>query len=369
MKQHHMQLIIALEFGGAESLALNICRQLQRAGVSRASLCGFFGKKGVLAAVAEQDGVGVNYLDALKRSKLVAMYDLYRLLRKERVSVMQVHGAYLLQFAVLPALMAGTKVIYTEHAKHSILKYPRLLWVAKIFSHACSRVVCVSRDLRDFMALTVGVRPSRLEVIHNGIDLERFSCPENTEHERKNQSIVIGTVARLTEAKDHENLLRAFNVVREDEPGVRLLLVGDGELRQEIESVVSSLGMEGVVEMTGKRSDIPQLLNGMDIFVLPSRREGFPVSIIEAMACGRAVVATDVGGVREIIDDGVDGIIVPSGDHRSLALALVQLVQDQRLRNRLALNARQKVVAFFSEQAMMEKYKRLFLSAGGRLAQ
>ncbi len=369
MMQHTMQLIIALEFGGAESLALNICRQLQRTGMFRVSLCGFFGTKGVLAGEAEQYGVGVSYLDAFKRSKLAAMCDLYCLLRRERVSVIQVHGAYLLQFAVLPALMAGTKIIYTEHAKHSILRYPRLRWVAKIFSNACLKVVCVSKDLRDFMASTVGVRPSRLQVIHNGIDIERFSCSINEEIGRRNRNQVIGTVARLTEAKDHENLLCAFAAVRKVEPDVCLLLVGDGELREEVESMISSLRLEDAVEMTGKRSDIPQLLNGMDIFVLPSRREGFPVSIIEAMACGRAVVATDVGGVREIIDDGVDGIIVPPEDHQSLAAALAQLLQDQELRNRLALNARKKVVKLFSEQTMMGKYMRLFISAGGHLAQ
>jgi L-malate glycosyltransferase len=273
-----------------------------------------------------------------------------------------------LQFVAFPALLAGAKVVYTEHAKHSILKYPRLRRQARILSVLCSKVVCVSHDLKQFMVKDVGVKPSRIEVIHNGVDLERFTALEPDQKTNSKSELVIGTVARLTEAKDHGNLLRAFALVREKISQARLVLVGDGELRREIETMIRDLDLERSVDLLGKRSDIPKQLAHMDIFVLPSKREGFPVSIIEAMACAKPVVATDVGGVREIINDGEDGVIVPPEDHSSLATALLRLAQDFGLRERLGSKARLKAIEQFSEQAMMEKYQGLFNKTGGRVA-
>jgi len=363
---HVMQLIFALEFGGAESLALNICSLLREDERFSVSLCGVFGSGGPLAGVAAQRGVGAFSLDARRRGKVRTVVELYRRFRREGVSVAQVHGAYLLQYAIPAALLAGVALVYTEHARHSLGKHAWLRRLARLHGSLFGPMVCVSQNLRGFMIDEVGLKPERIEVIHNGIDLSSFTQP--TPGNGRTGGVVIGTVARLTEAKDHGNLLRAFAMVRREAPEVRLVLVGDGELREDIESMVSSLGLRDAVEMTGKRSDIPQLLAGMDIFVLPSRREGFPVSIIEAMAGGRAVVATDVGGVREILEDGADGIVVPPEDDASLASAILGLVRDPNGRARLGDNARQKAARDFSDQAMIRNYKRLFTSAGGARA-
>jgi glycosyltransferase involved in cell wall biosynthesis len=364
---HVMQVIFALEFGGAESLALNVCSLLREDERFSVSLCGVFGSGGPLSDVASQRGVSVFSLDAGRLGKVRTVAQLFRCFRQEKVAVAQVHGAYLLQYVMPAALLAGVAVVYTEHARHSLGRHAWLRRLARLHGRLFGKMVCVSRNLRGFMIDVVGLRPDRIEVISNGIDLSRFAQSAQ-DLSRKSGGVVIGTVARLTEAKDHGNLLRAFATVRKEVPDVRLLLVGDGELRQEVESLVSSLGLEDAVEMTGKRSDIPQLLAGMDIFVLPSRREGFPVSIIEAMACGRPVVATDVGGVREIIDDGVDGIVVPPEDAAALAAAILGLVRDPDGRSRLGERAVHKAAANFSDQTMIGNYMRLFTSVGGARA-
>ncbi|MDZ4165680.1 MAG: glycosyltransferase, partial [Smithellaceae bacterium] len=280
---HVMQVVFALEFGGAESLALNVCSLLREDERFSVSLCGVFKSGGPLSDVASERGVSAFSLDAHRLGKVRTVVELYRRFRQERTAVAQVHGAYLLQYVMPAALLAGVAVVYTEHARHSLGRHAWLRRMARLHGRLFGKMVCVSQNLRSFMIDVVGLRPDRIEVIPNGIDLSRFAQPAQ-EPSRKSGDVVIGTVARLTEAKDHGNLLRAFATVRKESPDVRLLLVGDGELRQEIESLVSSLGLEDAVEMTGKRSDIPQLLADMDIFVLSSRREGFPVSIIEAMA-------------------------------------------------------------------------------------
>lgn len=361
---HIMQVIFALEFGGAESLALNVCSLLREDKRFSVSLCGLFGTGGPLDGLAVERGVGAFSLDASRLGKVRTVVELYRRFRRERVAVAQVHGAYLLQYVMPAALLAGVAVVYTEHARHSLDRYAWLRRVARLHGRLFGKMVCVSQNLRGFMIDVVGLSSDRIEVISNGIDLSRFARPAQ-DMSRKSEGLVIGNVARLTEAKDHGNLLRAFATVRREVPDVRLLLVGDGELRGEIESMVSSLGLADAVEMTGKRSDIPLLLAGMDVFVLPSRREGFPVSIIEAMACGRAVVATDVGGVREIINDGVDGLVVPPEDDTSLAAAILGLVRDPDARSLLGQNAAKRAIENFSDQAMIRNYVRLYTSLGG----
>ncbi len=360
-----MQLINTLELGGAESLGLTISRHLNKDGTHKASICGLFKGRGPLADIAEKNEVTTRYFKNENKSRFKIMQELYHLLRHEQVSVLQVHGAYLLQYAVLPALLSGAKIIYTEHAKYSLSKSPTLKRKSRYLSLFTKKVVCVSYDMKSFMTNQVGVSPSRVEVIHNGVDLSDFSIRYQEDPPNKRKDVLIGTVARLSEPKDHGNLLRAFALVREKIPGVRLLLIGDGELRSDIELMIHQHGQEKNVDMLGRRSDIPELLAGMDIFVLPSKREGFPISILEAMACGKPVVATDVGGVKEIISSGNDGLIVPPEDHYSLAAAIIRIIEDIGLRKRLESGAVNKIVSNFSKEVMMQKYMNLFNSVGG----
>ena len=365
-KNHVMQLINTLEFGGAESLALTISSYLNKSETCRASICGLFGGKGPLADIAEKNAITVRYFDERKKSRLEVMWELYRLLRRQQVNLMQVHGVYLLQYAALPALLAGTKIFYTEHAKYTLSKSSMWRRKSRYLSLFAKRVVCVSNDMKNFLVDNIGIKPSRIEVIHNGVDLSSFNVFHlKSDAERENEGLVIGTVARLSEPKDHGNLLRAFALVLKKIPKVRLMLVGDGDLRADIEFMIRELGIEENVEMLGRRGDIPELLATMDIFVLPSKREGFPISILEAMACGKPVVATDVGGVSEIISNREDGIIVQPEDHESLAAALLQLLEDERFRKGLGSKAFDKALSSFGEEVMMKKYMNLFTSTGG----
>ena len=367
-KTHVMQLINTLEFGGAESLALTISSYLNKSGFWESSICGLFGGKGPLADYAEENSVTVCYFEKGKKGRLYVMWELYRLLKERQATVLQVHGSYLLQYAMLPAILAGTKIIYTEHAKYSLSRSSKLKRNTRFLSLLTKKVVCVSNDLKNFMIDAIGISPSKIEVIHNGVDLSCFHFHQEEKKKacpKAREKLVLGTVARLSEPKDHANLLRAFSLVLEKEPNVRLMLVGDGELRSTIEKMICELHLEENVDMLGRRSDIPELLAAMDIFVLPSKREGFPIAILEAMACGKPVVATDVGGVGEIISSGVDGVIVPPEDSTSLAGALLQLIEEEEYRKDLGEKALRKVMSRFSEEMMMKKYVSLFTLAGG----
>jgi L-malate glycosyltransferase len=355
---HVMQIIHTLDFGGAERLAATISHSLPR-DAFQVSVCGLFGGAGPLTAELLRRSVPHFYLEAEKRSKLSLLYGLYRLLREQRVDIVQVHGAYGLMHSFLPARLAGVKIIYTEHAKQSILRVRRAGLAARYLPSFIARTVCVSDNLRVFFRETLGVRENRLTLVYNGIDVARFRS-EHPAFPDKVAQRTIGCIARLTEAKDHGNLLAAFAEVVKLRGPLRLVLVGDGELRGAIEQMVAELGISAYVDLLGSRDDIPELLSRMDIFVLPSKREGFPVAILEAMAAGRPVVATEVGGVCEVITSGENGIIVPAGDSAKLAQALLRLLDDPPAARLMALKGEQLVSASFDVQQMSGQYARLF---------
>ncbi len=357
-KIHVMQFIAALQFGGAERLAVTISASLPRERF-RSSVCALLGKEGPLVEDLRRHAIPHHYLDAGSGSKAMLAWNLFRLLRRERVDILQIHGAYTLLNCFLPAKLAGVKIVYTEHARQtiSILRSARL--AARYFSRGTALVVCVSENLRSFFQEVLKVPAARLQVIHNGIDTRRFR--NNTPPFSGNGSHrVIGCIARLTQAKDHANLLKAFAIVAGRHKGVKLVLVGEGELREEIQRQIFELGLVGSVEMLGNRNDIPQLLSEMDIFVLPSRREGFPVSILEAMAAGRPVVATAVGGVAEVISSGVNGIMVPPEAPEALAASLLELLDDSSRAVELATRGMLSVRSNFSVICMMDQYEKMF---------
>lgn len=358
-----MQLVHALEFGGAERLAATISASLPRDRFS-ASVCGLFGGEGPLAAELRRRNVPHFYQEAEKKGKPSLFADLFRLFRRERVDIVQVHGAYGLMHGIVPATLAGVKVVYTEHAKQSILRVRSIGLAARHLPRCVAKTVCVSEDLRVFFRDTLGVADKRLRVVYNGIDADRFRA-DREPFTAGSGEVVIGCVARLTEAKDHDNLLTAFAAARRAHANLRLMIVGDGELRSAVEKRIAALGIAGHVDMLGGRDDVPQLLARMDVFVLSSKREGFPVAILEAMAAGRPVVATDVGGVTEVVSSGSDGIVVPPEDAGALADALVGLVNDPAAARRMGQRGMERVRSSFDARVVIRQYADLFTSVVG----
>jgi len=357
-KIHVMQLVAALEFGGAERLAATICSSLPK-GRFITSICGFMGKEGALVEDLRHNGIPYFYLDAAHVDKMGLLLKLYRLLRDQKVDIIQIHGAYSLLNCFLSAKLAGIKIVYTEHAKQTISEHSLARFAAKFFSYGTKKVVCVSENLRTFFLEKLGVADARIQVIHNGIDVDRFQMDQLSFSENRSKQ-VIGCIARLTEAKDHANLLEAFSLIVRKFKRVRLVLVGEGEMRRDIERKIDALGLSATVELLGNRNDIPDLLAGMDIFVLPSKREGFPVSILEAMAAGRPVVSTDVGGVSEVIVSGENGIIVPPANAEALADALLKLLNAPDMCRVMGSEGQLTVRTSFSVESMMNSYSSLF---------
>jgi glycosyltransferase involved in cell wall biosynthesis len=206
-------------------------------------------------------------------------------------------------------------------------------------------------------------------LIPNGVSIDAFS-PDREVRQRvrrelqvEPQTLVFVHVGRFAAVKNHEMLVAAFAQLVGQQPlPTELWLVGDGELREAVQHQVRALGIESRVRFLGVRSDIPDLLRAADVFVFPSRWEGNPLSVMEAMAAGLPVVATAVGGVPELVEDGVSGILVPNEDHNALVGALQQLVQRADLRAQMAHAARRRAEERFDIRHTVAAYESLYES-------
>ncbi len=185
-----------------------------------------------------------------------------------------------------------------------------------------------------------------------GLDLDEFLCigpvdpALRVELRLPRDSIVLGTVGRLVPIKDHATLLRAMALARETAPGLHLVVVGDGRERRALEDLAAALGIAQEVRFLGWRHDLAHIYSGLDIVTLSSRNEGTPVALIEAMAAGRPVVATDVGGVSDLVSHGKNGLVVGPGDPRQLADAILELAAGSQRRAELGTMGRASVAPY-----------------------
>jgi glycosyltransferase involved in cell wall biosynthesis len=213
------------------------------------------------------------------------------------------------------------------------------------------RFIAVSRDIADQLSQRFRWPRDRIEVVHNAVALERFGSPPppglRAELTGGRELALVLTLARLTEQKGHPTLLRAAAEL----PEAVFAFAGDGPLRPELEHEAARLGVEDRVRFLGHREDVPDLLAASDVFALPSLYEGSSLALLEAMAAGRAVVSSSIGGTAELIEDGANGLLVPPGDVGALSSAIRRLLRDDGLRARLGARGRDRVEANFAERA------------------
>ncbi len=274
--------------------------------------------------------------------------------------------------AVVAARLAGVRtVVHGEHGRDAGDPdglHPRRRWRRRL-APLVSRFVTVSDDLRRWLVEHVGVPTAKVTRIYNGVDTSRF-FPVDTSGRRwlagsGPDEPVVGTVGRLDPVKDHAGLIQAFGRLAGDHPGARLLIVGNGPCRRELETLAASL-TPGRVTFAGERGDVPELLRSMDVFALASLGEGISNTILEAMATGLPVVATAVGGNPELVEDGVNGALVPRRDPAALAAAIGRYLDDAHLRAVHGKASRERAMERFSLERMCAAYTALYLQLAGR---
>ena len=305
---------------------------------------------------------------------------MWRALRRLRPAIVHTRNLAALEMQASALLLPGTRRVHGEHGRDvhdldgSNRRYNRLRRMLRPFIH---RYITVSRDLAGWLESTIGVPPERISQIYNGVDQERFHPGREVRRELlpegflpPERGLVIGTVGRLAEVKDQPGLVDAFAGLLRARPSLRerarLILVGDGPMRPAIEKRIGQQGLDGLVWISGDRDDVASLLRTMDLFVLPSLGEGVSNTILEAMATGLPVVATRVGGNPELVEERVNGLLVPVGDREALAEALLELADNPDGRRRMGEAGLARVRSTFNWDRTVEQYMKVYDHVLGR---
>ena len=247
---------------------------------------------------------------------------------------------------------------------HNIHNPRNFRWAGRILRRCSDHVIFESHYERN-RVLASGLPPGRCEVIHSGIDTERLANPSNPAEFAARYGIdgqkhlVYGIVARLSEEKEHGLLIRAFAKVSAVHPHARLLIIGDGPLLSAIEEQIRTLDLQDKVVLTGMQRDIASHLALLDVFVLASSRESFPLSAREAMAASRAVIAPRIGGCPEVVDENVTGLLFESGNVDDLAYKMLRLAQPEE-RQMMGRAGRERAVRLFSCDAWVDGDERVY---------
>ena len=306
-------------------------------------------------------------------SNLKALWHLFRLMKKERFEIVHVHTPVAAVLGRLAAWFAGVPVvIYTLHGFYfhenspEWIKFPVIV-VERLLSRVTHLVFTVSNEDAG-TAVSHSIYPQdKVLCISSGVDTTRFNseCCSNGFRASvglSSQDKVVGFVGRLVGEKGIVELVEAVQQVTKEIPDTRLLLVGDtlesdrdSKTKQVITHMLCQEGLENHVVFTGFVEDVTQALTAMDVFVLPSYREGMPVTVIEAMASGKPVIATNIRGCREEVVPGVTGLLVPVKDSKALADAIVTLLSDPEMARQMGIEGRSRVLKCFDENAVLDK--------------
>jgi glycosyltransferase involved in cell wall biosynthesis len=352
--------------GGAEQHMLTLLRGLDRSRFRPHLVC--------TPEVAEKIGpdlpsdVELLPLRLRKPSDVGAARALGQLLRARRVDVLHSHLFYGSLFASPVGKLCGVPlVVETPHVRERWRHGLKSRFVVdRLAGRFVDQYIAVSEANRRYLIEEKGLPPQKIVVIHNGCNVRRFT-PHHQEPAGLRQSLGFGNddpvlvvIGRLEPQKGHRVLLEALPAVRREFPAVRVVFVGEGALRAELEHQVAGSGLAHVVRFVGQQSNIVDWLALADVTVLPSFYEGLPLAAIEALAAGRPIVATAVDGTPEVVVDGATGLTVPPGDPTELARAVCRLLGDPSLGEKLALAGRDWVLERFAEDRQVRRTEALY---------
>ncbi len=359
-------LVTLSELGGAQHVVYVLARYL-RSDYDMTVACA---PGGFLVEKLREEQIRVVEIPELVRPlnpirDLQAFLKLCHWMRRERFDLVHAHST---KAGLLGRLAAGLAdvpiVLFTAHGwafteGRTYWKRWLLAQAERLAAKATAKIICVSeRDRELALQFHVG-RPDQLVVIHNGVNPQPFGQADGARARQQwglEGTLVLTFVGRLATPKDPLILLKAIQNLSES----KLILVGYGPLQPRVKRFIRQNGLANRVVLAGERRDIPEILAASDVFVFPSRWEGLPLTIIEAMMAGLPVVASRVGGLPELVEEGVTGFLVPPGDPQGLAKVLQRLLDDEELRRCMGEAGRQRALGNFTLDRMLHETHRVY---------
>ena len=363
MKKRVLQLIETSGPGGAENVLINLVDSFDKTKF-QPLICLL--KDGWLHDQLRERGFDTVIIPQAKGLSASWIPRCASLVRQKKIDLLHAHEFVMNTYGSIVSRLTGIPIVTTVHGK----AYYGEKWrrrMAYRFAARQSKMVAVSDDIKNFLIDRVGINADDLITIRNGIDIEAYSCARSgngrKDTELNRGGAVLGTVGNLYPVKGQTYLLKALSKVAQTIPSVTCLIAGRGELLGALQAEAAQLGIADRVHFLGFRQDIPQLLRQMDIFVLPSLSEGLPLSALEAMAAGKPVVATDVGGTHEAVVDGCTGFLVPPGDPEGLSDKITYLLKNREVAKSFGKAGRNRVAQYFSLEHMTQRYEELYHEA------
>jgi sugar transferase (PEP-CTERM/EpsH1 system associated) len=371
------QVVSHLRGGGKEQVVVSLANALVEDGLRPMIVC--LEMSGLLEQQVRRADIPVEVLPKRAGNDPVVPFRLAALLRRERVDIVHCHNWGTLLESIFAARWAGIRaIVHTQHgldyqraaSRDGLVQRGRTM-MKRVAARWLSGIVAVSGEVKDMIHAEWRVPDDRIRVIHNGVPLGSVALSDAERASRRRalglapEDFVIGSAGHMRPVKNFPMLLEALGLALPAAPRARLVLMGDGPLRQEIEETVARLGLERSVLLLGRRADVPDLLLLCDAYALCSFSEGISISILEAMAAGLPVIATRVGGNSEIVVEGETGFLVPVAADR-VAAAIVALADNPVLCGRMGASGRARVISNFSLSRMSADYRDVYARVADR---
>ena len=365
-KNEHIKIRIAFVLwtlegmGGSEHVVYDIVRKLDK---DRFDVLVISFKEGPVRRTYEKLGVKVEVILKKKKLDLGFIKRMRTILKKENIHLLNAHHFSPLLYSFLSTRITGIKLIYTEH---SVWQYLEMGVLKKILSYFLlwntDAIVAISKQLIQYYSDSPFISRKKISLIINGIDLMRFKSIDSTMLKKqlgfKSDDILIGMVANIRPEKNHKILISAFSEISRILTNSHLLLIGLDCMDGEVQRFALSMKNAERIHFLGPREDIPDILNILDVFCLPSVHEGLPLTILEAMACGVPIIGSDVMGINEVITDKTNGLLFPDGDETVLAEKIKMIIKNDSLRIQL----RRAGIAYVKENYCLDNKIKEYIS-------
>lgn len=364
-----MHIIETLETGGAEKVLVDIVNHLPE---EFESIVCCLKTSGIMANRFVKKNLKIIELNKRNGTDFKVVFKLRHLLVQYEIDVVHAHNWNTFCESILACILSrGSKrIIHTIHGYH--FDYPNTLSgqfkkkirhsIEKILSLRSYKICTVSNEIKLYIEKEIGIPESKIKVVLNGITTGAPPPQRSTSQTFgiKKETFTLGFVGRLAVVKNIDTLLRAIKIIRRSCANIRLLIVGDGSERAYLESYSKEIGVDDCVSFLGYRDDVKMILQSVDIFILPSHYEGISIALLEAMACGLPVIASNVGGNLEIVIHNETGFLFPSRDINALTKCVVQLYSNPELINKMGKNAQNRVEKSFDIKNTISKYAALY---------
>ena len=290
-------------------------------------------------------------------------------IKKNRIDIVSTANFPADVYGRISAKLAGIPIIlstmhrFEDHKQER--NYRLFFWLDRLTMRLTTKIIAVSKAVNDYLVRWHKINPRKIVVMYNGIDIDKFKNNGNgkdfsREFNLNDRFTTVGFIGRLVEVKGLSYFLEAVDKVVRKRKEVQFLIIGDGPLEEKLKKEVNDLRISEHVIFTGFRQDICEILAVLDIFAMSSFSEGLPTAVLEAMAAGKPVIATNVGGVPEMVAEGDTGILAPPRDAESLAEAILELLESPEKRRAMGEKGRRRVMEYFSIEKMVERYEEFY---------